>query len=123
MQFSIARDALLKPLQLVTGVVERRNTMPVLANVLLVLDDDHLSITGTDLEVEIVGRVKVESIAEVGEVTLLVDAAELAARVPSPQPKRIQHLGRNLFGGMRALAGVSERGATVFDRCLEFTEE
>ncbi len=70
MQFSIARDALLKPLQLVTGVVERRHTMPVLANVLLVLDDDHLSITGTDLEVEIVGRVKVESIAEVGEVTV-----------------------------------------------------
>jgi DNA polymerase-3 subunit beta len=70
MQFSIARDALLKPLQLVTGVVERRHTMPVLANVLLVLEDDHLSITGTDLEVEIVGRVKVESIAEVGEITV-----------------------------------------------------
>ena len=36
------------------------------------------------------------------------------------QPERLQHLGRNLFGGFRYLAGVSERGATVFDRCLEF---
>lgn len=70
MQFSIARDALLKPLQLVAGVVERRQTMPVLANVLLVLEDDHLSLTGTDLEVEIVGRVKVEQVAETGEITV-----------------------------------------------------
>ena len=37
MQFQISRDALLKPLQLVSGVVERRQTLPVLANVLLVL--------------------------------------------------------------------------------------
>ncbi|HEY7774202.1 MAG TPA: DNA polymerase III subunit beta [Marinagarivorans sp.] len=70
MQFSIARDALLKPLQLVAGVVERRQTMPVLANVLLVLEDDHLSLTGTDLEVEIVGRVKVERVGDTGEITV-----------------------------------------------------
>ena len=70
MQFTIARDALLKPLQLVVGVVERRHTMPILANVLLVLEDDYLSLTGTDLEVEIVGRVKVESVGETGEITV-----------------------------------------------------
>ena len=42
MQFQISRDALLKPLQLVSGVVERR-TLPVLANVLLVLKEKELS--------------------------------------------------------------------------------
>jgi DNA polymerase-3 subunit beta len=42
----------------VAGVVERRQTLPVLSNVLLNLDGNHLSITGTDLEVELVGRVR-----------------------------------------------------------------
>ena len=42
MKFVIARDALLKPLNLVAGVVERRQTLPILANVLLVLDGTSL---------------------------------------------------------------------------------
>ena len=70
MKFVIARDALLKPFSLVAGVVERRQTMPILANVLLVLKDDWLSLTGTDLEVELVGRVKLETPAKALEVTL-----------------------------------------------------
>jgi len=70
MKFVIARDDLLKPLNLVAGVVERRQTLPILANVLLVLDGDHLSLTGTDLEVELVGRVKLASQGEAGEVTV-----------------------------------------------------
>lgn len=49
----------MKPLQLASGVVERRHTLPVLANVLLNLKGDVLEITGTDLEVELLGRVKV----------------------------------------------------------------
>ena len=70
MQFDISREALIKPLQLVTGVVERRQTLPVLSNVLLVLDNGALSLTGTDLEVELVGRVQVEGKAEPGEITV-----------------------------------------------------
>lgn len=70
MQFEISRETLLKPLQLVTGVVERRQTLPVLSNVLLVLEKGQLSMTGTDLEVELVGRVEVESGSEAGEVTV-----------------------------------------------------
>ena len=38
MKFSISRDALLKPLSLVAGVVERRQTLPVLSNVLITLE-------------------------------------------------------------------------------------
>ena len=46
MQFSVVREALLKPLQQVIGVVERRNTMPVLANVLMeVRTADRLTVT------------------------------------------------------------------------------
>ena len=70
MKFSISRDALLKPLNLVAGVVERRQTLPILANVLLVLEDDRLSLTGTDLEVELVGRVRLAAAGESGEITV-----------------------------------------------------
>ena len=70
MKFVISRDALLKPLNLVAGVVERRQTLPILANVLLVLDGEWLSITGTDLEVELVGRVHMDNPGEPGEITV-----------------------------------------------------
>lgn len=70
MQFEISREALIKPLQLVTGVVERRQTLPVLSNVLLSLEGELLSITGTDLEVELIGRVSVEPGAIDGDVTV-----------------------------------------------------
>ena len=70
MKFAISREALLKPLNLVAGVVERRQTLPILANVLMVLDGDRLSLTGTDLEVELLGRVQLASAGESGEVTV-----------------------------------------------------
>jgi DNA polymerase III subunit beta len=70
MQFEITREALIKPLQLVTGVVERRQTLPVLSNVLAVLDKDQLSLTGTDLEVELIGRVVVSNGGGDGEITI-----------------------------------------------------
>ena len=70
MKFSIARDALIKPLNLVAGVVERRQTLPILSNVLLALEDKTLSLTGTDLEVELIGRVELEAAGVDGEVTV-----------------------------------------------------
>ena len=70
MQFTISREALLKPLQLVAGVVERRQTLPVLSNVLVSLHDGQLALTGTDLEVELVGRVAVEDEVQPGDITV-----------------------------------------------------
>jgi DNA polymerase III subunit beta len=49
----IARDALLKPLQAVSGIVERRHTLPILANVLIEQRDGRLYVTATDLEMQI----------------------------------------------------------------------
>jgi DNA polymerase-3 subunit beta len=49
----ISRDALLKPLQAVSGIVERRHTLPILANVLLEQRDGRLYVTATDLEMQI----------------------------------------------------------------------
>jgi len=70
MQFKISRESFLKPLQLVSGVVEKRQTLPVLSNVLLVLEGNELSLTGTDLEVELVGRVRVDEFTQSGAVTV-----------------------------------------------------
>lgn len=52
MRFSTQRETLLKPMQQVVGVVERRQTLPVLANLLVQVEGDRLFLTGTDLEVE-----------------------------------------------------------------------
>jgi len=49
----IPRDALLKPLSAVSGIVERRHTLPILANVLLEQKSDQLHVTATDLEMQI----------------------------------------------------------------------
>ncbi len=70
MKFTISREALLKPLQLVAGVVERRQTLPVLSNILLVAESHQLSLTGTDLEVEMVARIQLEQEAEPGSITI-----------------------------------------------------
>jgi DNA polymerase-3 subunit beta len=69
MKFSAPREAILKPLQAVIGVVERRQTMPILSNVLLVVRDGVLSFTATDLEVELVAEGAVEAAAP-GETTV-----------------------------------------------------
>jgi DNA polymerase III subunit beta len=47
------RDALLKPLSIVAGIVERRHTLPILANILMRKEADKVSFIATDLEVQI----------------------------------------------------------------------
>lgn len=69
MRFSLQREVFLKPLAQVVNVVERRQTLPVLANLLARVEGDLLSLTGTDLEVEMVARTKVDD-AESGETTI-----------------------------------------------------
>jgi DNA polymerase-3 subunit beta len=69
MKFSIQREALLKPLQHVIGVVERRQTLPVLGNVLINASKKNVCLTATDLEVELQAQVAV-SVTEIGDITL-----------------------------------------------------
>ena len=69
MRFSLQREVLLKPLTQVVNVVERRHTLPVLANLLARIQDGYLFLTGTDLEVEMVAKVQVDA-AQDGEITI-----------------------------------------------------
>lgn len=69
MRFSLQREVFLKPLAQVVNVVERRQTLPVLANLFVQVQGGLLSLTGTDLEVEMVSRVAVED-GQDGETTI-----------------------------------------------------
>src|SRR5438128_2692869 len=69
MKIRIARDELLTGLQRVQGVVEKRNTMPVLSNILLETKQDGLELVATDLEIGIRGHYKAE-ILEPGSVSV-----------------------------------------------------
>ncbi len=61
MSLTMAREDLLKPLQRVVGAVERRQTLPILGNVLLKATKDGLSVTATDLEIELHDHVAVDT--------------------------------------------------------------
>jgi len=70
MKFTADREILLRPLQLVTGVVERRQTLPVLSNLLVRAADGAVSITGTDLEVQLVASVDGIEVEQEGSATI-----------------------------------------------------
>ncbi|MEM9741270.1 MAG: DNA polymerase III subunit beta [Pseudomonadota bacterium] len=70
MKITTSRETLLRPLQLVTGVVERRQTLPVLSNVLLVAENDTLTLVGTDLEVELKASVAGITVDQPGSATV-----------------------------------------------------
>lgn len=65
---TVQRDVVLLPLQAVSGVVERRHTLPILSNVLLEMKDGQLSLTATDLEIQVVSKTEVDG-AGVQEAT------------------------------------------------------
>lgn len=95
MKINLQREALLRPLQSVIGVVERRQTLPVLGNILIVADDNGMTLTATDLEVELVAQTAPE-IIEPGQITVparklmdivrnLPEGAEVAISVDGDQ--------------------------------------
>lgn len=58
MNLVLPRETLLKPLQVAAGVIENKQALPILANVLIIAKDDVLKIVGTDLEIELIGMAK-----------------------------------------------------------------
>ncbi|OGT55519.1 MAG: DNA polymerase III subunit beta [Gammaproteobacteria bacterium RIFCSPHIGHO2_12_FULL_42_10] len=70
MNITVHRNALLKPLQAISGVIDKKQSQPILANVLLSTKDNQLCLTGTDLEMELVGTVPLLSMTEPGRTTV-----------------------------------------------------
>ena len=70
MELVVRKNDLLRELQLFQGIVERKNTMPVLANVLLRADGDQVELVATDLDVGLRSTCAAQSLAKPGTLTL-----------------------------------------------------
>jgi DNA polymerase-3 subunit beta len=70
MKFTVEREHLLKPLQQVSGPLGGRPTLPILGNLLLQVADGTLSLTGTDLEMEMIARVTLTQPHDAGATTV-----------------------------------------------------
>lgn len=70
MKLHITREDILTPLQIISGVVERKQTMPVLSNILLEADTGTVTLTGTNMEVELVCTLDSATIEQGGRITV-----------------------------------------------------
>ena len=70
MKLTITKENVLTPLQIISGVVERKQTMPVLANILVVAEHDHVTLTGTNIEVELVCKLAGATVKSEGKITV-----------------------------------------------------
>ncbi len=129
MKFSIDRDALLKPLQLVNGAVERRHNLPILANLLVEVSGHSLKMTGTDLEVELVGQVQLEGDVQEGRTTVpakkfldivksLPDQVEL--KIEQQENRLLLRSGRSRFT-LATLPAEEYPNVEAFQSDIEFT--
>ena len=84
MQFVIKRDILLKSLNFVQGIVEKKNTLPILSNVLLQLKDKKLSIVATDLDIIFYDEISnVKVINEGSTTTSAAILYDILRKIPS----------------------------------------
>ena len=69
MKFIINREQILNPLQQIVSVIEKRQTMPILSNVLISISNNILVLTGTDLEIQIIAKIDIDC-SETGAITI-----------------------------------------------------
>lgn len=107
MKITIERSALLKALNHVQSVVERRNTIPILSNVLLQAEGGRLSLSATDLDIEIVEDLTVDVIEAGGTtapahtlydiVRKLPDGSQVQIEFGGDDPRLLLRAGRSEF--------------------------
>jgi DNA polymerase-3 subunit beta len=91
MKITIERGALLKALNHVQSVVERRNTIPILANVLLTAEDGQLSLTATDLDIEIVEGVPADVAVSGGTTAPAHTMYDIVRKLPDGAQVEVNH--------------------------------
>ena len=94
MQFTINRDTFLEGLTKVQGIVEKRHTIPILANVLIEAKDNEITITATDLEVGLKSKYEARVIDE-GKIT--VSAKKMYEIIKELPDKEINFNSKNNF--------------------------
>lgn len=96
MKIEINREALLAPLHQIAGVVEKRQTLPVLSNVLFHVENGEVNLTTSDLEVEMSSRCRAEA-AESGTITVPArKLLDIVRALPDGVLLRLQHSDNRL---------------------------
>ena len=102
MRVTIERSAFLKALTHVQSVVERRNTIPILSNVLLQAGDGQLKLTATDLDIEIVESVPAE-VSKSGATTVPAHMLyDIVRKLPDGAQLELEQAGDGQRGRGRA---------------------
>ncbi|SOD40266.1 DNA polymerase III subunit beta [Nitrosovibrio sp. Nv4] len=99
------RDTLLKPLQTVTGIVERRHTLPILSNVLIERKQEKISFVATDLEIQI--TTSAEHVNPDSEEYAVTVAAKKLQDILRALPDKAQVILETDENRLRAKAGKS----------------
>jgi len=93
------RDAVLKPLQVVAGIVERRHTLPILANILITKNGENVSFLATDVEIQIQTTASLSTGAEQGATTV--------------QAKKLIDILKALPDGVEVSVAVNNKKAAI----------
>ncbi|MBS3963805.1 MAG: DNA polymerase III subunit beta [Methylomonas sp.] len=70
MKLIISKNQLLPALQQIVSVIEKRHTLPILANVLMEARQDQLVMTGTDTEIQLITQLRLDTIEQTGDITV-----------------------------------------------------
>lgn len=93
MKFTVDRAALIKALSHIQSVVERRNTIPILANLMLSVRDGRLSLTATDMEIAVVEAVAAGTDGDGATTAPAVTLYEIVRRLPEGIEVEFEHQG------------------------------
>ena len=111
MKVTIERSALVKALGHVQSVVERRNTIPILANVLLQADGPSLTLTATDLDIEISESAPADVAAPGAITTEAVRLHDIVRKLPDGAQIKLELLEDE--GRLQVSAGRSQFALAV----------
>ena len=102
MKFKADRATLLKALAHVQSVVEKRNTIPILANVMITAKDVRLSLTATDMEIAVVEEVPATSLQDGACTAPAGTLYEIVRKLPDGAEVQFEHTGGNAQLTLRA---------------------
>ena len=84
MQFTVNRDLLLKSLNFVQGVVEKKNTLPILSNVMINAKNNSLELVATDLDIVFYDTISKVNISQEGNTTTSANVLfDILRKIPS----------------------------------------
>lgn len=96
MKITVSRESILKPLQAIHNIVEKKQTMPILSNVLIRATENQLVLMGTDTEMELCASIPA-TVMELGETTTAARKLfDICRSLPEKSELHLQMDGKTL---------------------------